>query len=87
MKKAMCILFGNNEALASVDTYIDNPSLWEDHDDDAVNVPDGCTRLPCFSPACHSRWNAAAGCLLLRSRKSIDTRKHRPPEFAIPYCI
>jgi len=49
MKKAMCILLGNNEASSSVDTYFDNPSLWEDHDDDAVNVPDGCTRLPCFA--------------------------------------
>ena len=49
MKKAMCILLGNNEASSSVDTYCDNPSLWEDHDDDALNVPDGCTRLPCFA--------------------------------------
>lgn len=51
MKKAMCILLGNDEVSASVDTYFgfDDPSVWEDHDDDALNVPEGCTRLPCFA--------------------------------------
>ena len=53
MKKALCVLFGTvngcDEPPSSTDKYFDDHTLWEDHDEDAVTVPDTCRRLPCFA--------------------------------------